>query len=156
MTVATENCATGFFGDGANKDFAFAFLIQDSASLKVYLNGVLLAGGTYTASGLDNPAGGSIHYPVSGAAIGVSDFLEIVRDVPYTQVSTFSSQGSFDPASLEGALDQLALQVQQLALGRLLRYATVDLPSPAAKGQLVFDLTLGVPVYSNGTAWTAL
>ncbi len=152
MTVSTENCVVGYIGNGIAKDFAFAFLIQDTGSLRIYLNGALL-GSNYSVTGLNNPAGGSVHYPTTGAAIAVSDYLEIVRDVAYTQQSTFSSQGAFDPASIERALDQLALQTQQLAAASLLRYSVAGLPSPLRKGQLVLAVDQGCPVYSDGTNW---
>jgi hypothetical protein len=155
MTVATENCVVGYIGNGVNKNFAFAFLIQDAGSLKLYLNGVLVPS-NYSVTGFDNPAGGSVTYPVTGAAILASDYLEIIRDVAYTQQAVFSNQGAFSPASVEDALDQLALQTQQLAAAALLRYSTSGLPSAKRKGQLVFNLDLSVPVYSDGTNWRKL
>jgi hypothetical protein len=152
MTVSTEAAAVGYLGNGSNKDFAFAFRIPDTGALKVYLNGVLLAS-NYSATGLGDPAGGSVHYPDSGPAIISTDYIEIIRDSNYIQNSTFTSQGSFNPADVEFALDKIIYRVQQLALKLLDRYPTGSLPTAKVPGQIVYDNTLKVPLYSDGTNW---
>lgn len=153
MTATNPNFRTIAQGNGSNKNFSYAFLIPDTDSLQVYLNGTLVSPSAYTVTGIGEAAGGVVTYPASGSAITSSDWIEIVRAFAYEQNSTFTSQGNFDPTSIENALDELALQTQQLAGAFLPRYATGSLPSARTRGLIAWNTTIGLPVYSDGENW---
>lgn len=130
MTVAVEVPLNTFVGNGATNLFSFNFHVFLQSQLSVTVTSptgttyTLVLGTDYTVQGL-NAAGtpaatGSITLVNGGQAwlttgnLTTGWSLSISRTVPYSQISSIRSQGDFDRAFLEDALDRLAMQIQQL------------------------------------------
>lgn len=174
MTVSTTAYATTISGNGATTVFSFAFIADNSSTIKVTLtdvNGVqtVLNPSQYTLF-INSPAvgslwgiGGTITYPLSGSPIASGTSLTIERTVPYTQGISISNQGAFYPQAVEQGLDLLELQIQQFQgqLTNAVRAPVVDgildmtLPAIAARANkfLYFDLS-GLPALSSGVPST--
>lgn len=120
MTISTTSNSITAQGDGANETWPFSFLIPDAASLKVYLtaiatgSAILLDPSFYSVSGLGNSSGGIVTYPLTGSPISIDYNLTVQRIVPLTQLTDLVNQGGIYPDVLEGALDKLTMEVQQL------------------------------------------
>lgn len=135
MTVTTTQTVISYSGNGATTAFPYAFLIPAQADVSVYKTNLttgvvtaLVVNTDYTISGLADPAGGSVTYPVSGSALAAGNKITIERIIAYTQSATIPNQGSFFPATLEGVLDRVVMMMQQLdaAADRTLRAPMVD------------------------------
>ncbi len=126
MTISNSNSSQIIAGDGTTTTFNFGFVGDSSSVISVYyINSsnvsTLLAPGTYTIN-LNAPAtnqiwgvGGTITYPLTGSAIAVGTYLQVVRSVPYQQNITTQNQGNFYGQVIEQAIDLLEMQIQQLA-----------------------------------------
>lgn len=71
-------------------------------------------GTDYTATGKGNPDGGSI---TTLWSVGPEAKVSIVRNVPYTQLTSYEEGDSFPAKSHERALDKLTMEVQQVSRG---------------------------------------
>lgn len=124
MTVTTTQSQVLVLGDGSTTAFDYNFLVPGSTStdqtnFKVTYtdtqgNVTVLNDNQYSVTGVNNPSGGTVVFQVNSAPIPVGSTLLIQRVVPYTQPDSISNQGNFYPAVVEGALDNLELQIQQL------------------------------------------
>ena len=167
MTIETTTNLIRYQGDGAATTFTYSFLIPTEAdSVITYTdasgNETVLVPGQYTISGLNNPAGGSVTYPLSGSPIAVGTFLSIARELPIVQETDFTNQDGFYPETLESALDYLTMLVQQVSTldSQSIRVpATEDAPPalPAAATRanqtLIFDSN-GDPTVGGTTTAT--
>lgn len=118
MTIATSTSLAVGRGNGATTVFNYGFLIPSAANLVVVytdLNGVqtILGPTQYNVTGLGNPQGGSVTYPLAGPPIAAGTTLAIRRSIPYTQPTALTNQGNYYPAVVEAALDNLEMQIQQ-------------------------------------------
>lgn len=159
MTVATTTRKAILPGNGINTNFGFNFAVRSAADLQVYYtdaNGVqtLLAANLYTVALNPIPngqlwtTGGSVTYPLAGAAIAAGTVLTIARAVPLTQTSTLINQGGYNPQTVEQALDVLAMAMQQIneTIARSLYIplsstASTALPAPLANALIGWDPT---------------
>lgn len=120
MTLSTTSNTITYVGNNAATTFTFAFLIPDASSVVVTLADI--AAGTtqvldpslYSITGLDNPAGGNVTYPLSGSPIDTNHSITIQREVALVQETTLSNQSAFYPVTVEDALDYLTMITQQL------------------------------------------
>lgn len=122
MTVATQSSKVVGRGNGAATSFPYAFEIPDANSLLVSFvddDGAVttLSPAAFSVSGLGDPNGGSVSYPLSGSPMATGQAIVIARDVPLTQPTRLVNQGGYYPEVVEGALDRLEMQIQQLAAG---------------------------------------
>lgn len=163
MTIGTQTVKIVVLGDGATTVFDYNFLIPAAAQAALYFTDA--AGVTspvdpaqYSIAGCGDPAGGSFSYPLSGSPLATGQKLTLIRTVPYQQPTDLANQGAFYAEAVEGGLDILDMQAQQLAelTGRSLRLpvpeaALADLPGPAARAHkvLAFDAD-GLPEMSPG------
>lgn len=127
MTVANSSRRVIGVANGVTVVWPYAFLIPLASEISVvYTNpnrdaidptgtGVVLNPATYTVTGIGNPAGGAVTYPLAGPAAAAPVTITIVRTIPYTQPSTMQNQGSNYPQTYEAALDNVEMQVQQVA-----------------------------------------
>ena len=104
-------------------------------------NSVLLNNTQYSISGVGNPNGGTVTYPLSGSPISSGTSLTMIRILAYQQLTDLINQGSYYPEVVEAALDYLTMLTQQLteAQNRALSLAvetdgsiSVILPVPQA------------------------
>lgn len=68
----------------------------------------------YTISGVNNPAGGAVHYPLSGSPLPSGWKITIARALAYIQ-PTAVPNSPFYPHTVETVADNLDAQTQQLA-----------------------------------------
>jgi hypothetical protein len=125
MTLSTTQPAIVYLGDGSTTAFTFAFPMSDIGQAVVTITDTtqtpnvvttLTAGTQYAISAMPCPNGGTVTYPYpSGIPLAPGFRLTIRRVVPYGQTTSIINQGGFYPEILEGALDYLTMQTQQLA-----------------------------------------
>jgi len=124
MTVsATPRIAGPYAGNGASILFPFAFKVFVPSDVRVTLTDTsgqetVLALGVHYLVELsldqDNNPGGTVTYPVTGAALAAGQTLTITSAVPYHQPSDIQNQSGFYPRVIEDALDRGVIQTQQL------------------------------------------
>lgn len=123
MTISTSSSSVTYTGNGATTVFSYAFLIPDATSAVVYLttiadsSTIILPPSSYTIAGLNSPGGGSVTYPIAGAALSSLYRITIQRVLPLTQPTDIVNQSGFYPEVIEDALDRLCMQIQQLNAG---------------------------------------
>lgn len=119
MTITTTSNRVVAQGNGLTTQFNYAFLIPAQVNLTVIFtdedgNQTELTTTQYSVTGLDDPAGGYVTYPLAGPAITAGQSLTIERELPLKQLTTLDNQGAFYPQSVEDALDYLMMVAQQL------------------------------------------
>lgn len=152
MTISsTDDPRAGpFNGNGAQTVFPFVFKTFAKADLLVVrtdedgLEYVLVLDSDYSVSlnaDQDANPGGSVTYPVSGAALPLGETLTIASNLDYTQTTDIQNAGGFFAQVVEDALDRNAMLVKQVneKVDRALRVAvstpddvSVELPAPVA------------------------
>ena len=123
MTISNELVSVQVSGDGAQTLFNYNFLIPAQSYATLFLtdgdgNQTALDPNSWSLANVGDPAGGTFTYPragAGGAPCPVGSFLTLVRDVPYAQITNLRNQGAYYPKAVEGALDFIVMQVQQLA-----------------------------------------
>lgn len=121
MTISSEVTKIIDQGNGATTAFAYNFLIPTTAEGTVIYTDtagtetVLVVDVDYSITGVNNPAGGTVTYPLTGSPAALGTTITIMRLVAYTQEDDFDNQGGFYPEAVEAALDQIVYQTQQLA-----------------------------------------
>jgi hypothetical protein len=68
----------------------------------------------YQVTGVGNENGGSVKYPITGSGISSSYDIRLDRIVPFTQDTDLTNQDNFNADVIEGALDSLEYQLQQM------------------------------------------
>jgi len=141
VTVQTTSSKAGpFIGNGATRIWTTSFRVDQAKDLETYYTDptgieTLLDPALYTVSGLGDPGGISVTYPISGMALGSSEKLTLLRVVDYDQQTSLTNQGGFYPAVIEKAFDRIVYQCQQLAekIGRavLVNVSSAEDPSVA-------------------------
>lgn len=120
MTISNPNCIVTVTGNNAQTVFDYGFLIPMNAGFELILtdlttgNQTVLDTSLYSISGQGNPAGGTFTYPTGGSPIPATQTLTLIRQVANAQVTNFGNQDGYYPKAVEGALDTLAMQIQQL------------------------------------------
>lgn len=124
MTVSNTNNSVTYTGNGTTIVWSYTFPIPDADSLRVYLidNSGLLPVTTlidpvlYSAEGFGEVGGGTVTYPIGDNPAITSDYdIQILRQVPYTQEVDIKNQDNFYPNVVEGMVDRVTMQVQQIA-----------------------------------------
>lgn len=156
MSVASATSKIAYAGNNSTVTaYTIPFYFQDNAHIVCVVtdsDGVettLALTTDYTLTGADNPGGGTL---TTVAAWDNTHTVTIFREVPATQLTTYSPNDSFPASSHEKALDKLTYLVQQNArkIAQCLQVTEAsDSPTPAASvplsvagldgsGQLVF------------------
>jgi hypothetical protein len=116
VTVATDVSSVDYVGNGVTTAFAVPFPFLANAHLVLTrtvdeVDTVLTEGVDYTLTGAGGASGtATLTEPLASGA-----GLNIERNVPLTQETAFTAQGTFSPALHERALDKLTMMVQQLS-----------------------------------------
>ncbi len=123
MTISSETCAITASGDDSNTEFAFDFIIPyqadgvtpavDAFTTTDGEDTPLTLDADYSITGVEDPSGGFVTYPLMGSPLATGSTITIVRDVAYVQPFTFPNQG-FRPEQVEAAFDWVVMQTQQL------------------------------------------
>ena len=163
MTISNTSIKAVALGNGATTVWPFTFNIPNQASLVVTLidvasgNPTVLSPVNYIVTGLGNPNGGTVTYPLSGSPITSATQMVIQRATPYIQGTSFANQSGTYPADIEAALDYLTMGIQQLYDGqsRSIVFSVTDtvtqqLPSATGRANkyLAFD-SLGGPIAAS-------
>lgn len=119
MTISTQTTKVVALGNGVTTVFDYNFLIPAASDVEVIytdLSGTntTLTPSDYSITGLNNPLGGTVTYPLSGSPIAAGTSLTIARQLPLVQLTTISNQGGFYPQAVDQALDYLTMLVQQV------------------------------------------
>lgn len=165
-TVSTITNYVVAGGNGVTMIFNYGFPIpqaSDAVVIHTTAAGVVttLSQSQYSITGIGLGAGGQVLYPLVGSAMPSGDTLTIERVVPLTQPTSFGNQGTIYPAAIEGGLDNLEMQLQQIAAsqGKTIQFPLVDaaglnatLPAAAARAglYLCFDALGQVTVCAGG------
>lgn len=149
MTIATTSNRIICQGNGVTTIFSYNFIIPQASQARVIYtdaNGIEteLTTTQYTITGLDEPLGGTVTYPLSGSPIATGTTLTIIRQLTLTQETTIGNQGAFYPQAVDAALDYEMMVSQQLQeeIGRNLTVAETDetpglLPTAAARANQI-------------------
>lgn len=171
MTIETTAIKAVALGNGVTTIWPYTFLIPNDNYVVLTLvdvvsgNPTVIAPANYTVTGAGSPYGGTVTYPLSGAAVTSAYYVVIERVLPLEQETDLQNQGAVYPVAIENALDYLTMLTQQLQdqLNRAIIFSVADtievtLPSAAARAGLFlgFDSN-GDPVALDGlTAGTTV
>ena len=119
MTVSTSTSAVVEQGNGSTTVWPYTFLIPNANYVQVIVtdsnnNQTFLSPNSYSITGIGNPSGGAVTYPLTGSQLASGYSLTIERILPLQQLSSITNQGGFFPAVYEAALDYLTMICQQL------------------------------------------
>jgi hypothetical protein len=171
-TPSTPRKAGPLLGTGAQTSWPFTFKVFAASDIAVTIadslgvETALVLGSDYSVTlnaNQETSPGGTVTYPISGAALPVGKRLVIIGNLPYDQPLDLPSGGNFSPLALENQLDRMVMQIQQLRenVGRALQVSVstntdVTLPPPAASQLIGWDATgenlENVPLSELGTA----
>lgn len=171
MALTTTTNKVIHDGNASATVFPYTFPILEASHLTVIYTDAddvetTLSASQYSVTGIGGRTGGSVTYPLTGAAIAVGTKLTIVRTVPYTQTTVLSNQGGYYPEVVEARLDQIYMAMQQLAeiVGRTSTFSISDPATEQSNYALIqalqadigdFDklTTAGDILSHNGTAY---
>jgi len=123
MTVNAVRPVSGpHIADGTNRNWSYNFKIFEVGHMGLFItdadgsNGVeVFTGFTIAAPGIDNDNGGTVVYPVAPvAALAAGKRVVPFRVAPYDQSQRIGNQGAYFPETHERAMDDLAMQIQQV------------------------------------------
>lgn len=159
MTISSENRKAGpFTGNGLATNFTFAFKVfteQDIRVIRTNVFGaetVLILDSDYSVSlnaDQNSDPGGTVTYPLSGAALPSTERLTVIGALEYRQNTDITNSGGFYPNVIEDALDRSVILIQQLKeqLDSTVRVAittpegvSTELPPPTAGYYLRWNL----------------
>ena len=140
-------------GNGSATVFPYGFPILSDAHLSVIATDAAgiettLSPSLYAATGIGTLGGGSVTYPLAGAALAAGTTLTIVRTVPYTQTTVLSNQGGYYPEVVERRFDEIYMAMQQLA--EIVGRATVGSISDPATEQSNYALIQSLQAFRGG------
>lgn len=122
MTVPSANNKDIYNGNDATTEFDWTYLVKDESHLVVIHTDVddvettLVLNTDYTInSGIDNPNGGEITYPISGSPLATGEKITLVREVPLVQLTDYQDQDGYYPETTEDQFDLTVMMCQQLA-----------------------------------------
>lgn len=126
MAIEERTARTVFKGDGSTRAFPVTWYLDAEENVIVKMTNVTTAqvktlelGTDYTVTPSDDeyPTNGAvINYPKNSVtpALGSDYRLTVIRNVPYTQNFVFPNNTRLLPKNIEGGLDGLELQIQQI------------------------------------------
>lgn len=126
MAIEEQTARTVFKGDGSTRAFPVTWYLDAEENVIVKMTNVTTAqvktlelGTDYTVTPSDDeyPTNGAvINYPKNSVtpALGNDYRLTVIRNVPYTQNFVFPNNTRLLPKNIEGGLDGLELQIQQV------------------------------------------
>lgn len=120
-TISTTTSTVTAAGNSVTTAFNYPFLMSSASYAVVQIvntnvtpNTVTTLSSTqYSITGVTNPTGGTVTYPLSGSPLAPGYYIVISRVVPLIQTTSISNQGPTFRA-IENALDYLTEITQQL------------------------------------------
>lgn len=164
MTLTTQSTKAVAQGNGATTVWPYTFLIPALGDVVLTLvdvssgNPTVISPINFSVTGLGNPNGGSVTYPLSGSPVPATSYVVVERFVSDVQETDLTNQGAVYPADIEDALDYLTMITQQLQdqINRSIVFSTadtveVDLPPASARAGLFLGFnSTGDPVAVDG------
>ncbi len=145
MTILTTASKVTLNGNGATTVWPYAFEIPgdtstDQSNVIVTLTDVstgaqiVLTDNLYSITGINNPAGGNVTYPLSGTPLAAGNTITIERSIPYVQETNIPNQSAFYGTVLTNAYDYCMMCIQQLVtqLTYSIKFPITDTTPPAA------------------------
>lgn len=129
MTLLTDSSDISYAGLIGQDTFAYNFRVDNKADMNITLDGVAVAQGDFTITGLGNASGGDA---ILNAALLADVTVVLFREVPLTQEVDYQPFDAFPAETHEGALDKLTMITQQngSSITRSLRYPVGDTTNP--------------------------
>ena len=160
MAISSETRRAGpFSGDGAQRDFPFAFKVFFTDQVKVVVAGEDGVESTLDSSAYsvvleadqDSNPGGVVTL-VSPLASG--SVLAILSAVPMVQPMVLTNRGGFYPATLNDSADRAVILAQQLSerLDRAVTVDATDVMTPAELKKKLLDAANEATVIAKGYA----
>lgn len=151
MTVGSTYAPAKYTGNSSTLDFTYSFPIGVATYLEVYLEVISTGVQTLKTQGSDytlvfDETGGTVTFASAPTAL---QYVIISRNVAFEQQVSLTTSKVFDPKIIEGALDKLTEQTQQLKefdtrvlslpLGSPI--TSVSIPTPSAGKAIVWNDT---------------
>lgn len=151
MTVGSTYTPAKYTGNSSTLDFTYSFPIGVATYLEVYLEVISTGVQTLQTQGSDytlvfDETGGTVSFVSAPTDL---QYVIISRNVAFEQQVSLTTSKVFDPKVIEGALDKLTEQTQQLKefdtrvpslpLGSTL--TNVSIPTPSAGKALLWNAT---------------
>src|SRR5215471_5693614 len=117
MTIASQDSFIQYSGNGASTVFPFTFLVPTGSLVVTKISGAgsaVIDPSNYTVAGLDDPAGGSVTYPLAGPLLASGEILQIQRILALVQTLDLTAQTNFYPDVIETELDYIVMLIQQV------------------------------------------
>lgn len=124
MTISNQTASVTYLGNGVQTVFTYNFRIpyqSDDVTPAVAVFTIdaddvqtLLSSDQFSITGVDDPLGGTVTYPLTGSPLALGTSIRIDRALLYTQPDAFPNQG-FLPSTVEDLADRLVMQMQQIA-----------------------------------------
>lgn len=149
MTIQSATRKAAFVGNGAATAFPFAFKVFAKSDIRVIRTDaagaeqVLALNTDYDVALSGNQTsspGGTVTYPLSGAALATGHRLTIVGNLPIVQPTEITNGGGFYPKVIEDSLDRATIVAQQLQ-EQIDRAIKVPVSSAIDPDALIADLT---------------
>ncbi|SVC28893.1 uncharacterized protein METZ01_LOCUS281747, partial [marine metagenome] len=117
MITSTLNVYEIAAASGSDTDYTFPYPIHKSTDLLVYVNGIkkLIGDSTYGHS-VTVAANKQTALVEFNTAPLLNDVLKFERELEYKQETDLANNSLFDAESLESALDNIVMQVQQVGI----------------------------------------
>lgn len=159
MTLPVSSGRIVANGNGVTTSWPYNFIIPDATYAVVTITNIAtgvsttLLSSQYSISGINNPAGGTVTYPLIGSPLAAGNTLTIQRIVPYSQSTDLTNQDGFYAAVIENELDFLTMQIQQLsdAVGRALVADAFGAGTIDADGNRIINLANGTGAQDAAT-----
>ena len=151
MTVGSTYAPAKYTGNSSTLDFTYSFPIGAATYLEVYLELISTGVQTLQTQGSDytlvfDDTGGTVTFASAPTAL---QYIIISRNVAFEQQVSLTTSKVFDPKVIEGALDKLTEQTQQLKefdtrvpslpLGSPI--TSVSIPTPSVGKALLWNST---------------
>lgn len=135
-------------GDGTNTVFPFSFPVQFSTDLEVWLTDSLGNVTQLFTNFQVDMFNANVLYPTTGTPLAADgSTLTLLRVVPLTQDTIFTSQGPLPSIAIANALDKLTMAIQQLL--EFIGSQCLQIPSNPSGS---FSTALPTGVYTPGAA----
>ena len=127
MAIEYSTATISYVGNGSATTFDFDFPVRESKHIEVkllspeFVSTALTEGSDYSilpkGGSFPTDTGGTVTYPISSSGLeplpdGWS--ITINRIVPYTQPDVYPDNSALNPKIIEGSLDNLEMQIQQI------------------------------------------
>jgi hypothetical protein len=116
MSLSSSTSSISYAGNNSTVTaYVVPFYFIDATDLTVYVTDVAgvtitLSSGTYTVTGAGSQSGGTI---TTAAAVPTTSSVVIARNVPATQLTSYTTGDRLPAATIEKSLDKLTMLAQQ-------------------------------------------